>query len=221
MILGVPTLNRYELLDVMLRSADGGRLRPTRYVVVDNGGEYSAERANKAVDRELPLTLIKPERNLGVAASWNTILDAAGDEDVIVASDDMIFAPTNVDSFMRAMDGGADVVSSIDLALFAVKRDFVEKVGYADENFYPLWYEDFDLHHRMNLAGMKIVEIEKPLYHFVSATSGKMKQFLPKSATYFKLKWGSTRAGEFWSKPFNGAEPPRGWSLRPISGGKR
>lgn len=216
MILGVPTLNRYDLLDIMLRSADGGTLRPSRYVIVDNGGKYTAERACEAAGRDLLLTLIKPEKNLGVAASWNAIFESAERSPVIIASDDMIFAPTIVASFEKALETN-DVASSIDLALYAVGRKFFSEVGWADENFYPLWYEDFDLHHRMNLAKLSVVKIEKPLYHFLSATSGTMKHFLAQSGAYFKQKWGSTTPGEFWTAPFNGQLPPAGWKLRPLT----
>ena len=91
MKLGVATLWSYDQLDKLLRSAERGTEPPTGYVIVDNGGFYETSRAEAIVGRRRGVTVecVTPGSNLGVAASWNRILDLAGDGPIVISNDDM------------------------------------------------------------------------------------------------------------------------------------
>jgi GT2 family glycosyltransferase len=111
--LGVPTLCRYDLLQRLLDSAEAGHVRPSGYVIVDNGGEARAR-------LRLPGTveLIEPGRNLGVAASWNVLLEATGSEAIVISNDDVALGP---DAFSKIQEAARQepLVTAIDWSLFA------------------------------------------------------------------------------------------------------
>jgi len=82
--LGIPTLRHYDLLQRLLDSAERGSVKPDGYIIVDNGGSARAR-------LRLPSNaqIIEPGKNLGVAASWNLLLDEAGDEPIVISNDDI------------------------------------------------------------------------------------------------------------------------------------
>ena len=78
MILGVPTLNRYDLLGRLIASAEAGNCKPSAYFIVDNGGHFHGEASKMpgvaaAIERGAPIEVLAPDKNLGVAASWNAM----------------------------------------------------------------------------------------------------------------------------------------------------
>jgi len=105
-----------------------------------------------------------------------------------------------------------------DFSCFMIKRDFVEKVGYFDENFYPAYFEDNDCHIRILKAGLHAKRLSKaPYYHLASQTIRNNPQLQPiisdgfrKNQSYFILKWGAMPAdvmdGQGYSAPYNEAE---------------
>ena len=74
-VLGVPVLSRYDLLERLLASAEAGTVKPDRYLIVDNGRQLDVRSPgiSRAVERGATVSVLSPGRNLGVAASWNAI----------------------------------------------------------------------------------------------------------------------------------------------------
>ena len=70
MILIVPVLNRYDLLNRMIRSIDK---KIYKLLVIDNGAETSAANDQIVCDNPMveDLHVLPMPNNLGVGASWN------------------------------------------------------------------------------------------------------------------------------------------------------
>lgn len=220
MILGVPTLCRYDLLDELLRSAERGHVRPSRYIIIDNGGRYPLERAVDVV--RSPVERVNPYKNSGVSASWNRIMEMAGDEPVVIANDDVILSDDSIRDFEEATKELPFVAAeTVGYALFAVTKECRETVGWFDENFWPAYYEDIDYNRRLMLSGMRNGAVPRPVFHGVAST----RNALPPSEAaiihdgfrsneaYYARKWGGERGAERFTTPFNGA-PPDGWKER-------
>src|SRR6185369_8048943 len=90
MKLGIPTLSRYDLLTKLLVSAECGTLKPDEYIIVDNGGQFVVPGGLRH-----KLRMIRPRTNLGVAASWNLLLDIALAEQqpIVISNDDIELWP--------------------------------------------------------------------------------------------------------------------------------
>jgi len=95
---------------------------------------------------------------------------------------------------------------------FMINRKLIEKVGYFDEGFFPAYYEDNDMHYRIQKAGLVALCCPMSMfYHFASKTQTqdghpggftKPEQFAGSKA-YFVKKWGGFPGKEIYNKPFN------------------
>lgn len=216
MILGVPTLNRYDLLDKLILSAESGTLKPSEYLIVDNGGRFEAEAprmasVTAALDRGVQFVVLKPGGNMGVAASWNALLDRAGDKLIAIVNDDV---ELNVDALER-LNAAADNCDFVDAGggcLFTQTRTCTELVGPYDENFYPAYYEDSDYERRLALAGVTQHRLSGLIAHhedratMFADTSGEIGRGMTQNGELFRRKWGDLPGKEVFTEPFNGVE---------------
>jgi len=220
LILGCPTLRRYDLLIGMLQSAATGTRAPDRYVVVDNGGSLWADGKPEAV-RALPLLVDTPGENLGCARSWNTLAKTLlfGDETaLLLVGDDVLFRSGTIAAMVGAMETqDADFVTAEPggFSCFMVRRRLFEKIGYFDEQFWPAYYEDNDFHRRMQLSGVcKEIQVDVGYDHVnkgsqtVAAFSRQErlehnKRFEANRARYV-AKWGGLPHEEKFDEPYNG-----------------
>jgi GT2 family glycosyltransferase len=179
LILGVPTLNRYDLLNELVASAERGSLKPDRYYIVDNGGQIDVKVAEGKLVLPMNRAIVyQPGRNLGVAASWNLILkenyekqfcaetEASTDEEpiymaeertVIIAGDDIVLGDRTLELMVAKARESTRLFICANGAsawsLFLQKPELARKIGWYDEKFWPAYYEDNDYHRRMLLAG--------------------------------------------------------------------
>jgi hypothetical protein len=234
MKLGIPTLCRYDLLKQLIRSAERGSLRPSGYIIVDNGGKLSREEILSWLSpdarpdfRDL-VELITPDSNLGVAASWNLIIDRAAPEPVIISNDDVDFGS---DTFLELVVGlgSHEFVEGEGWALFGQRFELIKKVGYYDENFWPAYYEDVDYDARLARAGVAAHRpLSVPVQHHGWATTTALadadwlKEGRARNHAYFLAKWGGESRNPRWNgnslifqyeTPFGG-KPPPGWNER-------
>jgi len=208
MKLGVPTLNRYDLLQRLLDSAERGSAKPDGYIIVDNGGEARAR-------LRLPpnAQVIEPGRNLGVAASWKLILDAAGHEPIVISNDDLTLGHEAF-AALSAEVATHPLVTAGGWLLFAQAPACTQAVGYYDESFYPAYYEDTDYAYRMRLCGFPRHNVHVETTHVGSATIKAAPHLnVGRSGAYYHAKWGGAPGHERWRQPFDG-NPPEGWHLR-------
>lgn len=207
MILGVPTLNRYDLLDRLIASAERGSVRPSKYIVIDNGGEYLPLHDGRLPDR---LSIHRPGRNIGVAASWNRILHYAHDETaVIISNDDIELGPDAFEALSSELERGAPFVSGLGFALFGIRVECFVRVGCFDERFFPAYYEDRDYERRMRLAGIEWRELPVAVHHEGWATSRAMNMeghfdWYATNLQRYVEKWGGVPGDERLEVPTEG-----------------
>lgn len=213
-LLGVPTLNRYDLLLNLLDSARSGSRRPTSIIVIDNGGSFiPGPRLNDPLVVDVQLgsgfrieaEIQTPEQNLGVAASWNRLAHAykAGPDvpgkKLLICGDDVTLHVDTIAALEDTMDAtDADFVfpdparSTMHqmFSCFMVKQSLFDKVGYFDEKFWPAYFEDNDFHMRMKRAGA--TEAIAPCgYDHVN--SGTMKKFSPEETEQHHARFRACR----------------------------
>ena len=219
-ILGVPTIVSYDLLDRLLESAVYGSVTPTGYIIVDNGGSYGRARADAIVGRgqDVTVELVRPEGNLGVAASWNRILELAGEEPIVISNDDVVLGVRTFGEMSSALER-ALFVSGDGWALFGQRPQCTRLVGAYDENIWPAYYEDVDYDIRLRWAGITPVRpLSEPLRHDGWTTTRRLRdspwlaEGRERNRRYVIAKWGADWVGgASYREPFDG-HPPAGWS---------
>jgi len=171
-VLAVPTLRRYDLLYRLLASAEAGTVKPRRYCVIDNGGLLSQHTASGSVVLPPNTDVVRPERNIGCAAAWNTALRTYGD--VLISNDDIALRPDTIAAFVAAIESHPEglcfQLPSQGWALFFQRAALAERIGFYDENFFPAYFEDNDYHRRMLLAGLDRTFIAAEVHHDRSST---------------------------------------------------
>ncbi len=222
MILGVPTLCRYDLLDDLLKSASAGTVTPTGYLIVDNGGGYGRARAEHCIGPRMAgnLVIVDPGENWGVARSWDHILERSEDEPVVIANDDVVLGRSTFEE-MSAAATRAFFVSGDGWCLFAQHPECTKRVGWYDEHFWPAYYEDTDYHVRLLRAGiMPVRPLSEPVQHGGWSTTRAvgdapwLVEGRERNRRYLISKWGAdSAAAATFEEPFDGHAPP-GWRER-------
>jgi GT2 family glycosyltransferase len=214
MILGIPVLNRPDLLQRVLRAVD----YPTSIFVVCNATvERGPEtvRSVRLLCTEHGAHLAEPGRNLGVAGSWNAVLRAAlGDQGrdwALIGSNDCVPEPGTLKAIAATLstrhkpdrDPRVGVWHACGWDLFAVTAGCVDAAGTFDEGFYPAYHEDQDYHRRCMLAGIAQIEVpEARCRHEGSATirsdpalEARCRVTHPLCAQRYRDKWGGDFGG--------------------------
>jgi hypothetical protein len=155
-LLGVPILNRVDLLQRLLDSLD----HPVRTLaVVDNSaGALSAELEGLR-QRGHPLVqaiqIARPFANLGVAASWNLILSSFPEAPcALLANNDIRLAPGVLAAALERIDAGRPQFLALlpqphAFAAFLLTCRCWDQLGLFDANFHPAYCEDLDYHDRL------------------------------------------------------------------------
>lgn len=218
MKLGVPVLANYEGLAKLIASAERGSLKPSGYIIVDNGGRLFDEFSDVLFDERVDV--VSPLENLGVAASWNIMLECG--EPIIIVNDDVVLGKYQFEEMARDLATHPFVGNSF--CLFGQTPECTERVDYYDENFFPAYYEDSDYHVRLHRAGIEpFWNCSEPVEHAGSWTTSRLlgspawlSDGVERCRKYFVEKWGTMPNVSFdgyFAAPFNGTPPP-GWSLR-------
>lgn len=183
------------------------------------------------VDVEHRLYVIESYReNNGVSWAWNTGMDRAladGYEYALICNDDIWFEPGAIGKMYNTIiKTGAVLVSpnqngnlpqdgvvpGADFFCFMVDiKQLLEKCGRFDHNFWPAYFEDNDMHWRINLAGATaLMNRDAIVYHHGSATQNAIpafpvtppEQFL-NNMRYYVEKWGGEPGKECFEHPYN------------------
>jgi len=167
MILIVPVLNRYDLLQRMVNSIDH---EIDDLLVIDNGGELKKLDTLQAVKR---LHILGMPSNLGVAASWNLGIKCFPFAKYwTITSADTVFEAGALATLAEASRSDALTLTADfpHYQLFSVGEKLVQEVGLFDESIYPIYFEDNDYERRVNKAGFDIVRVGAKTQHDNSST---------------------------------------------------
>lgn len=227
MLLAVPVLRRYDLLERLIASAEVSH-ELNGYLIVDNGGEFrskleGSETIQRALARSADIRVLEPGSNIGVAAAWNAILDEAGDEPVLISNDDVELGRETIsvlsakheelpDALLLADDGP----DASGWCLFFHPQSLYKKIGPYDESFHPAYYEDSDYRWRMKLEKREPVLVKTEFKHAVRGSwSDESRKIMGRSLEQFERKWGGNPRGDesaLFTEPFDGA--PIAYALR-------
>lgn len=157
-LLGVPILNRPDLLERLLSSLD----HPVEILaIVDNSSGASGTTAQLQALRERGHPLVgriqiaQPFANLGVAASWNLILSSFPQACcALLANNDVQFAPGVLAAALSRLDASRPQLLPLlppphGFAAFLLTCRCWDRLGLFDANFHPAYCEDLDYRDRL------------------------------------------------------------------------
>lgn len=205
-VLGVPVLNRPELLDGLVSSIDH---EVRQLYVIDNGDVVPDPWAPDGFNR---IRVLRPGVNLGVAASWNFIIKANPKADWwLIANSDLRFGPGDLANVASQVEDGS-IYRMVGFAAFVITPGAVAKIGWFDENFINGYCEDIDYQRRAILAGVPLIDVPSSITHVGSATIYGDEFYMQQNGTsypanlaYYQAKWGGRmHVGETFASPFNG-----------------
>lgn len=201
--LGIPTINRKDLLEEALEVYKK-TWRKRHIFIVDNGNQDIA-------DNPPYLKAWGKGVNLGVAASWNKMIERQrllGYSHILILNDDVILhkSPFDIEDFIE--QNPADFYTGGGYYSFILPFSTYDAIGGFDEKFYPAYYEDNDYTYRLQTAGKSKLDSEylKP-ETFRSSKSGEkdktLYDFVFRCRTYYEQKWGGAPSEEKFVTPFN------------------
>lgn len=201
----VPVLNRYDLLNRMIKSID---YPINRLLLIDNGCQYEVGDwpGNEYVQNWY---LMSMPSNLGVAASWNLGIKLLPHDHVwTFASNDMWFRPGDLERLSEASRGSLTLSQYYPYwHTFAIGEDVVNRVGLFDERFYPAYFEDNDFKRRVQFAGFPIASLDVAPGHDNSSTLNSDPRFQARNAETFN------RNQMLYSRKVAGMDMSFSWSL--------
>jgi GT2 family glycosyltransferase len=205
LIIGIPTINRADLLNDAL-SKYYEDFKNTEIVICDNGNQNIISRENKMV-------VYRPEKNLGVSGSWNMIMDYAIRTDathVLMLNDDIYLGKdeSQIMTLIRLWKDAEFFNSELNWCSFILPVETYKKVGAFDESFFPAYFEDNDYFRRMMLSNINIVYtafLNPEIYRnsMTIALQPELNQGFEKNRQYYISKWGGMPNSETFSTPFN------------------
>lgn len=204
--IGIPTLNRYDLLLPALHFYALNDFPDTRIYIIDNGDQGIENKYGSRVEIDN-----KKSDNLSVAGSWNRLCQSIFSycDYAVILNDDIYLGRKQYEIELLLQQHRHDFyLSMCEWSVFIIpKRTFI-KVGGFDEEFYPAYYEDNDYEYRMKLLGIKPFKIPflNPIVYKNSQTIEKD----PKIMSYSKInkaryesKWGGQPNQERYKFPYN------------------
>ena len=167
--------------------------------------------------------------NLGVAGSWNFILDYFGG-DCVISNSDIAFAPGVLGDVLGRIAPDVVMQHLWAAACFYAGAEFTRRLGWFDENIYPAYHEDQEIALRAAALGVEVCDVlsleDGRITHGGSQTlrnaSDSVQQFIAQakvlSGAYLARRWGAIpelgRESPERRFPFdNAALHPADWTL--------
>lgn len=202
--IGIPTLNRFDLLHPALLFYVND-FPNTKIFVVDNGKQGINDKI-----KHPNIKVIDSETNLGVAKSWNLLCEMIFDEHdyAIILNDDIYWGRKEYEVDNVFSHYKKDFfVGNMEWCVFALPKITYNQVGKFDEDFYPAYYEDNDYAYRMKLQ--RKFEFKVPFFNpFIYRASqtlekdSSIKDGFVKNGELYVKKWGGKPNQEKFKRPF-------------------
>lgn len=177
--IGIPCLNRFDLLERAVACIDV----PHDLYIIDNS----------VVNR-------------GVAASWNAIIRegfSRAYDWVFIGNNDCFVNPGALQlTIDRLGTDGVGIWFLHAMAMFAISRQTVERVGWFDEEIWPCYYEDTDYLRRCGLAGVRLENVPGAYAVHMNEMTKKSGFVGRDNGPYYIRKWGGPPGEETFTTPF-------------------
>jgi GT2 family glycosyltransferase len=205
LVVVIPTINRADLLnDALAKYFED--FKNTHIAICDNGKQ-------DIITREEKFMIYRPEQNLGVAGSWNMLMDYSdkiGATHVLVLNDDIYLGRTEHEVKMIIKNNpDFDFINSFhNWCSFIMTIDIWKKAGKFDEEFYPAYHEDNSMDYKMTLVGAKKTwtSFLDPVVYRNSMTIAKQPElnnnFMKNRQIYIDM-WGGLPNEEKFTTKFN------------------
>lgn len=200
----------------------------TKLTVVNNWDNPDVAETCRYLERTGADVRWHPE-NLGCAPSFNIGVKMLAEPGV-----DFVIIMVAAALFHRSVEDFAELVAyhektfrnyyyltvgpyKTDLHAFALTKRFYNEVGFYDENFWPVYYEDTDLGRRMHLLGIHKTVLLDDLRtsQGLSMAVSKDPRLLrlwelnaTRVITYYRRKWGGDHTLETFARPFGNDNTP-------------
>ncbi len=220
----IPTLCRYDRLESMLDSVASSTVKPDQIIVIDNGRKLLYK---PFLFRHNNIDIYIPQTNLGVAGSCNQALRMVKDW-WFHCNDDVELEATLIEKMKAAIETECgdripdhnmpymflpDYGVGSAFTCFMMHKSITDVIGWWDEAFFPIYFEDNCFGYRMNVAGVKRKVVEGCKYHH--HTSSSIKGLPPdqqeahhhnfrKLQEYYIRKYGGLPGEEKFAIPFDG-----------------
>jgi GT2 family glycosyltransferase len=161
--LGFAVYSQFDKADRLLASID---YPVDHLVIVDNSGARTWQpRQPESVKN---LWLLRVPYGLGLVGAWNLIIKSTPYAPYwVLINDDAWFEAGALQIIAQDSDPEAlnfvDIIPDWSCVVFGEQA--IAKAGLYDERFYPLYFDDNDLHRRMENAGVQIKRIEAKVHH--------------------------------------------------------
>jgi len=203
--IGIPTLNRFDLLHPALLFYIRD-FPNTKIYIVDNGQQKISEKI-----KHPNIEIIYEGENKGVSASINMLLRKIFDKNdyALILNDDIYFGRKDWEVDNLLTNFKRHFYTAIqDWSVFILPKATFKVIGGFDEEFFPAYYEDNDYTYRMKLQGQSVYSIPflNPFVYASSSSSQKDPSILtqvPLNKQRYIDKWGGEPNKEKFKKPFN------------------
>lgn len=205
---GIPTLNRFDLLSKCIDAVLAGSLVPDVIYVIDNsGGKWEGHPSPR-------VKVIVPPYNLGCARSWNLLMSLVSPMPLVILSDDVYVGRNTCESLVTCDAGFVVADGSHAMMAFMIRPEAWSTIGPFDEVFWPIYHEDNDYCRRAFVAGVDMVCPAND--GFIDCGPSATKQALSAEdeaewnrmfdicRQYYLSKWGGLPHQESYHRPFNG-----------------
>ena len=171
-VLGIPIVNRLDLLLQLLASID---FPVGTLAIVDNsameGGHADLTAQLAALQRSTQpnigqIKIARPFGNIGVAASWNLILTSFPEaSSVMLANNDIVFAPGVLKASVTSLNPAHPEFLPLlpephGFSAFLITAKAWDRIVLFDTSFYPAYCEDLDYRDRLRAdPDVRIIEI--------------------------------------------------------------
>jgi glycosyltransferase involved in cell wall biosynthesis len=228
--LGVLVYNRGDLLKRLFDSLD----YPIEQIVIvqNNPKDGGVREAIAAIERTRPNVIVhRSPINLGCAGGWNHLLKNHLKDWMLIVGNDIQFAPGDMAKIQAHYEKvnqpkNGVISTSLGFNVTGITKQCVEALGYFDENFYPIYYEDADFNHRYIMAEKQGILIHTDVCNINDTIHGepyrgegttgsctvhsldyegnvKHQESFNRNRDYYIRKWGGDHLRETFEHPFN------------------
>lgn len=183
----IPTYNRYDLLKNLVQSINKSDILPEEICIIDNGKKLKKE-DDIVKDSKIPINLILPEYNYGVAKSWNEFSKIYRPKDIFISNDDVVIKKDTFEKFLSKKCPFIQSPGSYAYSFFLIREECWQKIGEFDEGFWPAYSEDNDYFERMSRSKKICWEQVDSVCHLQSKT-GDIPKWCQRQGIRLKNKW--------------------------------